>query len=376
MSGWVQADAVAWSEDSFDEIDPTTGDPLNQERFLIRRGRIRAEGERGALFAAMEIDGNTIDGPDARILAAQVGWRHPQVEVVAGLFRTPFGFEVNMAERDKWFLEPPAFARAFFPGNYDGGVMVRGAYGVGRFVLAATNGVPVADAQWRGLDPADSIDLVGRVGAVVELPYRARVELGVSARPGRGVSPRAPPAQESFEWIDDNQNGLIDNVTELRVVPGTPGTPSQTFDRRGVGGDVQVHWCLCALGTGLAYAEVALGTNLDRGLIYADPIRAGRDARQLGFQVGVVQNVTEHAQVGVRYDRYAADRDASERLGLELVGAEPVFSALGVMASARIGDARLVVQYDHEKNPFGRDASGTPTTRDADRVMIRAQAGF
>ena len=376
LSGWVQADAVAWSEDSFDEIDPTTGDPLNQERFLIRRGRIRAEGERGSLFAAMELDGNTIDGPEARILAAQVGWRRSQVEVVAGLFRTPFGFEVTMAERDKWFLEPPAFARAFFPGNYDGGVMVRGAYGVGRFVIAATNGVPVADAQWHGRDPADSIDLVGRAGAVVELPYRARVELGVSALMGRGFSPGAPPTKESFEWVDDNQNGIIDNVTELRVVPGTPGTPSQTFERRGVGGDVQVHWCLCALGTGLAYAEVALGTNLDRGLIYADPIRASRELRHLGFQVGVVQNVTEHAQVGVRYDRYAADRDASERLGLELVGTEPVFSALSVMASARRGDARLVVQYDHERNPFGRDTSGVPTTRSADRLMFRAQAGF
>ena len=196
----MQADAVAWSEDSFDELDPTTGDPLNQERFLIRRGRIRAEGERGALFAAMELDGNTIDGPDARILAAQVGWRHPQVEVVAGLFRTPFGFEVNMAERDKWFLEPPAFARAFFPGNYDGGVMVRGAYGVGRFVLAATNHPWDVDTALRRPGRLDRTLLV--------LPPDVRARRAILAaqlaeRPSEGVDVDAlARATERFSGAD------------------------------------------------------------------------------------------------------------------------------------------------------------------------------
>ncbi len=36
--------------------------------------------------------------------------------------------------------------------------------------------------------------------------------------------------------------------------------------------DVAVHWCICVIGTGAAYAEGAIATNLDRGLVYADPI--------------------------------------------------------------------------------------------------------
>ena len=43
FTGYIQADSVAWSEDSFDELEPTTGEPLNDERFLIRRGRLRAD---------------------------------------------------------------------------------------------------------------------------------------------------------------------------------------------------------------------------------------------------------------------------------------------------------------------------------------------
>ncbi len=204
----------------------------------------------------------------------------------------------------------------------------------------------------------------------------AILDVVTSANVACGLHAGDPPTKESIEWVDENQNGLVDNTTELRVVPGTPGTPSETFAHDAIGGDVRVHWCLCVIGTGLAYAEVVLATNLDRGLLYADPVAASRELRHLGFQVGLVQNVTEHAQVGVRYDRYAADRDANERLGLELVGVEQTFSALSIMASARRGDARLVVQYDHERNPFGRADDGTPTTRDADRVTIRAQAGF
>jgi hypothetical protein len=34
------------------------------------------------------------------------------------------------------------------------------------------------------------------------------------------------------------------------------------------------------------------------------------------------------------------------------------------------------VQYDRERNPFGRGDDGAPTTRADDRVTLRAQVGF
>lgn len=389
LTGYLQADSIAWSGDSVDELDPATGAPLNQERFLIRRGRLRAEGKRalgagardtGALSGAIELDGNTIAGPAARLLGAQVGYaypaRAPVVAITAGLFKTPFGAEVPASERDKAFLEPPAFARGLFPGNYDAGVMAQGRYGLARWTIALVNGAPVGDAQWRGRDPVGSYDLVGRVGAAVDGPRRFRVEAGVSAITGTGLHAGTPPTKDDFQWVDENQNGIIDGVHELQVVPGSPGTPSQTYGRDALGADVQLHWCLCRIGTGTAFAEAVLATNLDRGVRYADPIAASRDLRHLGFAVGVVQSVGPLLRVGARYDRYDVDRDASERAGVDIVGVDQVYSTLALMAAVHWREARLVAEYDHEQNPLGRDDAGNPATRSADRVTLRAQVGF
>lgn len=380
LTGYVQADSIAWSQDSVDELDPATHEPLNQERFLIRRGRLRAEARRDGISGAVEFDGNTTNGPAARLLGAQVGIaypaRAPVVAVTAGLFKTPFGVEVPASERDKAFLEPPAFARGLFPGNYDAGVMAQGRYGLARWSVALMNGAPVGDKQWRGRDPSGSYDLVGRLGAAVAGPRKLRVEAGVSAIAGTGLHAGTPPTKDGFQWVDENQNGIIDGVNELQVVPGSPGTPSQTFDRSALGADVQVHWCVCRLGRGTAFAEAVLATNLDRGIVYADPIAATRDLRHLGFAVGVVQDLGRFAQAGARYDRYDADRDANERAGVTIVGVSRVFSTLALMAAAHWRDARFVVEYDHERNPFGRDDAGNPTTRSADRVTLRAQVGF
>jgi hypothetical protein len=378
LTGYIQADAVAWSQDSADEVD-INGRPLNEERFLIRRGRVRFEAKRDALAASLELDGNTIDGPTARILGAQLTYAYPAKEpllaATVGLFKIPFGREVPTSDRDKPFLEPPAFARALFPGNYDAGVMIGGAYGVARWSLAMMNGAPVGDAQWHGKDPASSFDLVGRVGAAIEGPRRLRVEAGVSGITGRGLHPGTPGTKDELQWVDENQDGIV-QTTEIQVISGMTATPSQTFERNALGLDLAVHWCICKLGTGAAFAEAAISTNLDRGLVYADPIASSRDLRQFGFAVGVVQNLGDHATLGVRYDRYDADRDALEREGVAIVGVHKLFSTLSIMASARWQDARFLVQYDRERNPFGRGDDGAPTTRADDRVTLRAQVGF
>lgn len=371
---------MAWDQASIDELAPGTDQPLNEERFVIPRARLRAEARRDQVFAAIDLDGNTIDGATARLLGAQVGWtyRHdgaPLVTASAGLFKIPFGAEVPSLERDKPFLEPPAMSRGLFPGSYDAGAMIEGRYALARWSLAVMNGTPAGDAQWRGRDPSASLDFVGRIGAEIAAPGRLRFALGVSALTGAGLHPGTTPTKDEIQWVDDNQNGRVD-PTEIQVIPGSLGEPAERFTHDALGADLAVHWCLCAVGNGTAFFEAAIATNLDRGLIYADPVAAGRDLRQLGIAVGVVQELGEHALVGVRYDRYDADRDAMDREGVELVTTHQVFSTLGVMASGRWHDARFIVEYDRERNPFGRGDDGAPTTRAADRVTLRAQVGF
>ena len=376
LTGYVQADAVALDQASVDQLDPGTSQPLNQERFLIRRGRLRAEARKDALSASLELDGNTVNGPAVRLVSAEVAWRYDRLLVAsAGLFKTPFGAEVPASERDKPFLEPPTWARAMFPGSYDAGARIAGGYQLLRWTFAIVNGSPAGDLQWAGKDPSSSFDFVGRIGADIAGPRRWRVEAGVSGLSGTGLHPGTPPTKDSLQGVDENGNGLVEPI-ELMVIPGKPGTPSEKFHRNALGADLAVHWCLCTLGQGVAFGEVALATNLDRGIAYADPVAQSRDIRELGFAVGIVQEVTPRAMVGVRFDRYDADADANERAGTQLVRVDRVYSTLSLMAAARWSTSRLVVEYDHERNPLGRSDSGEPITRSADRITLRAQVGF
>ena len=156
LSGYLQADAVAWSQESVDEVSPSSGESLNQERVLIRRGRLRADADHGLVSGSLELDGNTVDGATARIVSAEatVGWpvkaRPPLVAASLGLMKIPFGAEVPLRDRDRPFLETSNAGRALFPGNYDAGARVFGGWRFLHYSLAAMNGAPPGEAQFRG----------------------------------------------------------------------------------------------------------------------------------------------------------------------------------------------------------------------------------
>lgn len=332
LSGYVQADLIPWDEASRDELDDV-GRPLNRERALIRRGRLRAEIERGRTFATFEVDGNTIDGPTARIVGAQVGarWRDEDRDVegrvAAGLFKIPFGREVPSPEAERAVLEPTTAARALFPGNYDAGVMASGRWRALELTVALTNGAPSGDTRFRGRDPLGSWELVGRVGAHGELRHGVTLGGGVSAITGSGLHE--------------------DAIT----------TAVETFERSAVGADVELGWCLCVLGKGKLSAELVRATNLDRAVEYADPIAAGRDLRELGWHVQVVQALSRHAQVAARWESYRPDRDE----------ADPRYRVISVAAEAHREGARLMLQFDRETSPDGGES---------DRVTLRGQVRF
>jgi hypothetical protein len=380
LSGYVQADVVPWDQRSTDEVDDT-GAPLNEERVLIRRARLRAAITRDRYFAHLELDGNTVSGPTARIIGATVGARitddvhDAEATLRAGLFKIPFGREVPSPESERDVLEPTTTARALFPGNYDGGVMAAARWRALEVSVALTNGAPSADAQFRGRDPSSSWDLVGRAGARGELTYGVTLGGGISALTGSGLHPGTPATKETLTWVDQNEDGLV-QTTELLVVPGAPATPSEAFDRNAIGADVELGWCLCVLGKGRVSAEVVLATNLDRGVEYADPTVADRDLRELGWHVQVVQGITPHAQLAARWESYRPDRDAFEIRGNAVVPTDPRYRVITVAAEGHHGAARVLLQYDHDTNPRGRALDGAPTTRASDRITLRGQVTF
>ncbi|HEV7559368.1 MAG TPA: hypothetical protein VGO00_28025, partial [Kofleriaceae bacterium] len=377
LDAFIQVDSVPWSNASLDELSPSTGKPLDEETLYVRRAFFRMSGRRDRFTASFEIDANSVNGPVARLLGAQVGWSYPKIEhpllaLSAGLMLIPFGIATPTNARYRPFMEQPTFLTAFFPGEYDTGVSARGEYGLANWTVAVMNGAPTKDAQWKGLDPLSSYDFLGRLGVAVDGPRRSHVEAGVSALAGTGLHPGTPATKDQLVWVDENKDGLVED-SELQVIPGSPAVASQTYHRNAVGADASVSWCLDVAGRGQLFFEGMIATNLDRGVIYADPIASSRSIRELGFEIGVVQDVTPHVQLGVRYDRYDADRDASEVTGETLVRTHQTFSTLAGMAAYRWHTVRLMGEYDHGRNPFGLADDGTPTSISDDRLVFRAQ---
>jgi hypothetical protein len=197
----------------------------------------------------------------------------------------------------------------------------------------------------------------------------------VSGLTGRGFHQGQPGTKDTIAWRDQNEDGVVDPV-ELQSVPGTPATASSGFKRFALGADLRATVKIPVLGDLGARAEIVRASNLDRGLVFADPVDRSYDLRELGWYVGVHQELTRWAIVAVRYDRYDPDADARERTPFALVPRSQALSTWSFSAAGRYGLARLIAQYDRRTNAFGRDVSGAPTTLADDSFTLRAEVRF
>ena len=394
VSGYVQVDWTVHRQSSQDEVDPATGEPLNEDRFLLRRSRIRVTKDHGLLHGALELDANTVRGPQVRPINAEasIKWpaerpypnpmappdrfdRGPFFLVTAGLFRTPFGFEATEGARQRPWLERTTAANALFPGSFDLGLRVLGGFGFVRYALGVMNGDPIGERTFPGRDPDKSKDLVFRVGTETEVIEGLEIEAGFSGLTGRGFHAGTPPTKDQVVWRDFNEDAAV-QPNELQVVTGAPASPSAGFSRFALGADARVHVKIPVLGELTLRAEIVRAKNLDRGLFVADPIAASRDLRELGWHVGASQEITRWAVVAVRHDVYDPDADAREQRAFALVPRDARFSTWSFAVVGRLPHGRLFAQYDLRKNPLGRDASGASTTLADDAFTIRAEVSF
>jgi hypothetical protein len=193
---------------------------------------------------------------------------------------------------------------------------------------------------------------------------------------GTGFHRGKPQTKDSLVWRDVNEDGAV-QITEVQVIAGAAAEPSRNFGRYGLGGDVVVRAQLPVLGDLQVVGEVAWGKNLDRGLWPADPIAAGRSLRELGYAAGISQQLTRHAELGLRYDSYNPDLDSNDRQGRTLVPVDASFRTLTLTAAWCTFDfGRIALEYVHHQNALGRNQNGTPTTLAADSLTVRAQLVF
>lgn len=366
-------------QDSEDQLQQG-GRPLNQDRFLVRRMRLRLAGEWEYASALVEIDGNTVDGPafglrqaEGALLYRRQKGELPLVQASVGLLNPPFGHELVEWPRDRVFMERSVASRAFWPGETDVGVRVSGSLGFLRWSFAATNGEPLDErTPFPTRDPNKAKDVVFRFAADTKPREDVRITGGISALRGQGFHPGTDATKERADWRDLNEDGVVQTV-ELTAVPALAATPSFNFERWVVGADVQAY-VRSRLGTTKAWAEVMIAQNMDRGLFVSDPVASGIDARALAGYVAIQQEITPYAIAGFRVDYYDPNADVFDARGGRLIPFSQALTTYAPLVGAVLpGRARLLFQYDFVRDSLARDSRGVPTDFANDAWTVRLQ---
>jgi hypothetical protein len=324
-----------------------------------------------------------VDGPSTGLARAEMSLlfarqppaREDLVMASIGLLRVPFGAELQERERDRLFFERSNVSRALFPGAMDLAVRLQARWRALVLQFAVMNGEPLGEGRFAGRDPTAAKDLVGRLG-ITRRFGAVRIDGGLSVLEGKGLHPGTPATKDVLVWRDQNEDGIV-QTSELQIIPGSPASPSSTYHRFALGGDLRVRADLPRLGVATVSAEVAWAGNLDRGLRPADPVSSGRDVRELGFVLGLTQELGAHVFLGVRYDWYSADLDATSVLPVRVVPISAKYSTLALLVGWRWSDVdRVGIELDLNRNPDGRADSGLPANLPSDTLTLRAQLGF
>ncbi|HEX4336438.1 MAG TPA: hypothetical protein VH062_11030 [Polyangiaceae bacterium] len=395
LSGYSQAQYES-HQDSSDQLRQG-GSLLNQNRFVLRRTRIRLARDWDYAAFLFELDGNTVNGPTVRVQKAELSLVYgrskekgvpPIGQLTIGQFDLPFGFDLVQSPRTRWFMERSTVSRALWPGEPDVGARLSGGIAFARYAFAVTNGEPLDEKSGFGLrDPNGNKDITGRLGAEAKAGDDFVVSGGVSYNRGKGFHPGTDATKNTTTWNDLNGNGAVD-ANELVGVPGLAAIPSSTFSRWAVGADLELQ-LKTMLGWSILTGEVIAASNLDRNTFIADPLAgnpvtndpvkaggttAGPGLRELGFYVAFTQEITPYGVVGIRYDLYDPNSDNTDSRGGKLIPRSQAIKTLSPLVGVTLPDrARLVFQYDHISDLLARDARGVPTDFKNDQWTLRFQ---
>jgi hypothetical protein len=391
LSAYIQAQ-LEIHEDSEDQV-LQGGAPLNQNRFLLRRGRLRLDAAWEWTALALEIDGNTTRNPSFSVRRAEatVLWRGPWgpppedlaalrgygpppiIALTAGVTEIPFGYEMTHSARERAFMERSQGSLAFFPSEPDVGARLWGGASFFRYAIAILNGEPLDERGTSGVREFNgSKDVVGRLGVEVDPHEVLHVGGGVSVLRGEGFHRGNDATKDTAQWNDSNENGSID-AGEVTANPGVSATPSKNFERWGGALDLQVK-IETPLGATFVYGEISIAENLDRGFFPADPFISGVDLREVAYYGAIVQEVTPYALVGFRFDSYDPNADFLDaRAGEVLPTSQTITTVSPLVGAVLPGRAKLIFQYDFIEDALTRDEVGVPTDLENDRFTTRLQ---
>jgi hypothetical protein len=378
VSGYVQAQ-YEFHQDSEDQLQQG-GAPLNQNRFLLRRTRVKLQRDWQYGGIMIEFDANTVKGPAIGIQHAEVSLAYrnqdqtPLVQATLGLFDNPLGRELVESPRERPFMERSFASRAFFPAEPDLGLRVSGQASFLRYAVAVVNGQPLGDRTGFILqDPNAHKDVLGRVGVDVNVSTPVRLIGGVSVLDGKGFHAGTDATKNTLSWRDNVSEDGIVTVPEIIGVPGVAAQASKNFDRWLLGADLGAQFT-SKFGLTHLYGEFSVGSNMDRNTFIADPVTTGIDAREFGWYLSLYQEFKQGPIAGFRVDQYNPNADfADSRAGKVIPLTETITTYAPLIGFQVPHKARLVAEWDIIRDSLARNTAGVPVDRKNNIFTIRLQ---
>jgi hypothetical protein len=384
VSGYFQAQYES-HQDSEDQLNQS-GALLNQNRFLLRRGRVRIGRDWDYASLLVEFDGNTVHGPAIGVQKAEVSLVYgrspekdvaPLVQFTMGIFDLPFGYELTESPKYRPFMERSVGGRALWPSEPDVGARLSGQLKFFRYALALSNGEPLGEKSGLGLqDPNNNKDVTVRLGAISKPWSKITVSGDVTYNAGKGFHAGTPATKPTIGWQDLNHNGAVD-TGEIVGNPASAATPSENFSRWAIGTDAQLA-VETAIGKSMLYGEVVIAQNLDRGLFISDPVaNNGQNIRQLSYYVAFIQEVTPYGLVGFRTDYYNPNADfLDQRAGQQIPTSQEIRDYSPLVGLVLPDRAKLLFEWDIQSNLLGRDSRGVPARFPNNLWTLRLQVNL
>jgi hypothetical protein len=384
ISGYFQAQYES-HQDSDDQLNQSSA-LLNQDRFVLRRGRVRIGRDWDYASLLVEMDGNTVKGPAFRWQKAEASLVYgrsaekdvwPLVQFTMGLFDLPFGYELVESPKSRPFMERTTGGRSLWPSEPDVGARLMGQIQFFRYTVALSNGEPLDEKSGFGLqDPNKNKDVTVRLGAITKPWPRVTASGDISYNAGKGFHTGTAATKSSVTWQDLDHNGLV-GANELVGNPAAAATPSSNFSRWALGADAQLTF-ETSLGKSTLYGEVVVAQNLDRGLFISDPVSVGgQNVRQLSYYVAVTQQITPYGLVGFRTDYYNPNADFLDSRAGQLIPTSQTIRNYSPLVGFVLPErAKLLFQYDFQTNLLGRDNRGVPAHYPNNTATLRLQVNL
>ncbi len=324
LSGYVQAEARY----------EANGDEDDLFYFQVRRGRVKLTYDLSPATFVLQLDA-TQDGVELKDAYGALALPMPEgseLSLMAGLFKIPFGYDLQLSSSRRVFPERSQMVRSFFPGERDLGVRLDGSFfdELLEVQLALQNGVPVGDAFFGAYEGLDG-------NAMKDVTLRAAVNL--------------------IDHLTLGVSGLYGEGTG--IVPDDPMTPavdeSATYDfpHWAAGAELRYRRELGSLGELDLYGEVSYARSLLRKRASQYPTDADDRVNALAWYVAVVQELGQYFALGARFDQLRVEDDDASNV-VTLAGmALPADAVRVVLAyDVHLGDAaanegwlRLQVKY-------------------------------